>query len=125
MQDIAKILQDNNGKSCPVLHISSCLQNVLCDRTQTGHCPESSLMMINESDPVYARRQHHPATQVQSRCGERGIILTLWEPKYECGTDCQNIDFSHEKLAANLRAAHAIYKCQNSQNSAYECSKDQ
>ena len=31
-----------------------------CDRTQTGHCPESSLMMINESDPVYARRQHHP-----------------------------------------------------------------
>ena len=60
LQDMAKILQDNNGKSCPVLHISSCLQNVLCDRTQTGHCPESSLMMINESDPVYARRQHHP-----------------------------------------------------------------
>ena len=55
MQDIAKILQDNNGKSCPVLHISSCLQNVLCDRTQTGHSPESSLMMINESDPVYAQ----------------------------------------------------------------------
>ena len=80
-----------------------------CDRTQTGHCPESSLMMINESDPVYARRQHHPATQAQSRCSERGIILTLWEPKYECGTDCQNIDFSHEKLAANLRAAHARY----------------
>ena len=118
---IASLLQDTILIMGPVLHISSCLQNA----PESGDPISISLVWphadwplpwVFPDDDKWIRsslcQAPTPCTQVLDPgtvCGDRGIILTLHygNPKYECGTDCQNIDFCHEKLAVNLRAAHA------------------
>ena len=122
---IASLLQDTILIMGPVLHISSCLQNV----PESGDPISISLVWphadwplpwVFPDDDKWIRSSLCQAPTPCTQVLDPGTVSLWWtwdhthttamgtgNPKYECGTDCQNIDFCHEKLAVNLRATHA------------------